>query len=76
VQVPGYQLSNFLICSLLYVGISRRLFMLTNVLKDAFVPRDNNAQLAQNAAVMAFSAIVLYVASYALHLFLYPVSVA
>jgi hypothetical protein len=71
VQVPGHQLVNFLFCSLLYVGVSRRLFVLTNVLKDA-VAHSNKAQLAQNAFVMAFAALILYVAGFTLRMFIFP----
>jgi hypothetical protein len=70
-QIPGYQLGNFLLCSMMYVGVSHRLFTLTNTLKDAFVPHSDNAALARNAALMALALGLLYVGGVTLHLFAY-----
>lgn len=39
----------------MYVFISHRLFLLTNALKDAFIPHDDNRLLARNLAMLAVS---------------------
>ena len=70
-QIPGYQLGNFLICSLVYVGVSYRLFALTNTLKDAWVPHSDNATLARNGLLMALALGALYLAGTAVHLFVW-----
>jgi N-acetylneuraminate 9-O-acetyltransferase len=70
-QIPGYQLGNFLLCSLLYIGVSYRLFTLTNVLKCAFIPHSDNTMLAQNALLMLASAGALYLMAAGIHFFLY-----
>jgi N-acetylneuraminate 9-O-acetyltransferase len=75
VQMPGYPLANFLLCSLLYIGVSHRLFILTNTLKNAFVPHDDNAKLGRNAVLIAACAAVLYVVAWPLHSFLYSATV-
>ena len=36
-----------------YVFVSHRLFLLTNVLKDAFIPHDDNRLLARNLILLA-----------------------
>lgn len=71
VQIPGYPLGNFLLCSVLYVGASHRLFTLTNVLKSSFVPHDDNRILGRNIILMTLCAGALYVAAAALHSFVY-----
>jgi hypothetical protein len=71
VQIPGYQLANFLVCSLIYVGVSYRLFNLTNTLKDSFVPHSNNSALARNAILMAAALAALYVAGLVIRLFVW-----
>ena len=71
VQIPGYQLGNFLLCSLMYVGVSHRLFTLTNTLKDAFVPHSDNAALLRNTVLMVLALGLLYVGGVVLHLFAY-----
>jgi hypothetical protein len=70
-QIPGYQLGNFLICSLMYIGVSYRLFTLTNVLKGAFIPHSDNATLARNSLLMLVSAMALYLMAAGIHFFLY-----
>ncbi|GBF88415.1 CAS1 domain-containing protein [Raphidocelis subcapitata] len=50
--VPGYPLLNFAICTALYVFVSHRLFLVTNALKDAVVPHDNNRTLLRNIILM------------------------
>ena len=70
-QIPGYQLGNFLLCSMIYVGVSHRLFTLTNTLKDAFVPHSDNSALARNTVLMALSLGLLYMFGLALHMFAY-----
>ena len=50
VLVPGYPLVNFFFCTVLYVVVSKRMFDVTNTLKNACVPLHDNKQLASNAA--------------------------
>ena len=50
--VPGYPLLNFAACTALYVYVSHRLFVLTNALKDAAVPHDDDRRLARNGALL------------------------
>ena len=48
--VPGYPLLNLMVCSYIYIGISHRIFDVTNVLKSACIPsKADNATLANNA---------------------------
>jgi N-acetylneuraminate 9-O-acetyltransferase len=70
-QITGYPLANFLLCSILYIGASYRLFNLTNVLKSVFVPHDDIRMLGRNILLMAISAGVLYVAAGVFHTFIY-----
>ncbi|KDD71801.1 hypothetical protein H632_c4376p0, partial [Helicosporidium sp. ATCC 50920] len=49
VLLPGYPLCNFALVTALYVFVSHRLFLVTNVLKDALVPHDDNRMLVRNA---------------------------
>ncbi len=48
-----------------YVYVSYRLFELTNALKNALVPHDNNYQLLRNAIMMAVAGGVIYATSFA-----------
>jgi hypothetical protein len=56
--VPGYPLINFAVCTAMYVFVSHRLFLLTNALKDAFIPHDDNALLARNLLLLALALVV------------------
>jgi hypothetical protein len=71
VQVPGYPLCNFLICSVLYVYAAFRLFNLTNSLKNAFVPHNDNATLLRNTILMALSALIMFLVGMVLHAIVY-----
>ena len=46
--IPGYPLLNFLMCSYIYVGISHRVFEVTNVLKSSCIPSKDDGALAHN----------------------------
>lgn len=46
--IPGYPLINFGVCSIIYVGISQRVFTITNDLKNSCVPNGNNKMLMHN----------------------------
>jgi len=46
--VPGYPLLNFLLCSYIYIGISHRVFHVTNVLKDSIIPSKDHIALTHN----------------------------
>ncbi len=67
VLVPGYPLVNFLAATAVYVFVSKRVFDLTNALKNACVPLNDNKLLAHNAAVGAALALGLYVVAAVLH---------
>ena len=71
VQVPGYPLCNFLLCSVLYVFAAFRLFNLTNTLKNAFVPHNDNPTLLRNTILMALSAAAMLLVGILLHAMLY-----
>jgi hypothetical protein len=60
VLVPGYPLVNFFFCTALYVLVSKRMFDVTNTLKNACVPLHDNKLLAANAAVGAAVAVSLW----------------
>jgi hypothetical protein len=47
--VPGHPMLNFALCTALYVGVSKRVFAITNDLKVACVP-DDSRQIGLNAA--------------------------
>lgn len=70
-QIPKYPLLNFLLVSVLYVGVSHRLFMLTNVLKTNFVPHNDDKLLGRNVALMCICSLALYTSAYVLHSFMY-----
>jgi N-acetylneuraminate 9-O-acetyltransferase len=73
VQIPGYQLGNFLLCSLMYIAVSHRLFDLTNTLKNSLVPHSDNVLLARNAILMAACMGALYTVAATIHMFVYQV---
>eukprot|EP00951_Prasinocladus_malaysianus_P021589 scaffold178693_cov34-Prasinocladus_malaysianus.AAC.1 len=50
--VPGYPMMNFMVVTALYVFVSYRLFLLTNILKQAAVPGRDAYKVAVNGAVM------------------------
>ncbi len=60
VFIPGYPLLNFALVTALYVFTSHRLFELTNALKNAAVPHNNNALLLRNTILMAGAGAVLW----------------
>lgn len=59
--IPGYPLLNFMICSYIYIGISHRIFEVTNVLKTMCVPRESKdvARASMNAGVFLTAAFSL-----------------
>ena len=50
--IPGHPMLNFALCTALYVGVSKRVFAVTNDLKIACVP-DDARQIGLNAAFAA-----------------------
>ena len=48
-MIPGYPLLNFVVATIAYLGISRRVFVLTNVLKAMCVPT-NSQKIRAHAA--------------------------
>ncbi len=66
VLVAGYPLVNFLFCTALYVAVSKRMFDVTNALKNACVPLHDNAQLASNAAAGLAVGVCLWLLAFGL----------
>jgi hypothetical protein len=66
VLVPGYPLVNFFFCTALYVLVSKRMFDVTNALKNACVPLHDNKLLAANAAAGGAVAACLWLLALAL----------
>jgi hypothetical protein len=66
VVAPGYPLVNFLFCTAGYVLVSKRMFDVTNTLKNACVPLHDNKALASNAAVGAAVAVCLWLLGFGL----------
>ncbi|TVT97638.1 hypothetical protein EJB05_57088, partial [Eragrostis curvula] len=46
--IPDYPLLNFMLTTMIYILISYRVFTLTNLLKEAFIPTRDNRRLYQN----------------------------
>ena len=65
-QLPGYPLANFMLTSVMYIAISRRLFVLTNVLRSAWIPHSADTALLHNLLSMAAVGAVLCGAAFAL----------
>ncbi|GAB4818564.1 hypothetical protein N2152v2_005610 [Parachlorella kessleri] len=59
VLLPGYPLLNFALVTAIYVILSYRLFHVTNDLKLAVVPHDDNRLLLRNAVVAAVAGTVV-----------------
>lgn len=70
--VPGYPLVNFGVVSALYIFLSHRMFDLTNTLKNAFVPHDDNRKLLRNTIIMGLLGVAAYVPGYVLTQFADP----
>ena len=64
--IEGYPLVNFLCATGVYVLVSKRMFEVTNSLKNACVPLADNKLLAANAALGCALALGLYVVAAAL----------
>ena len=48
--LPGYPLLNFMVCSYIFIGISHRIFDVTNILKSACIPSNGSREvMIQNA---------------------------
>jgi hypothetical protein len=60
VLVPGYPLVNFIAATALYVFVSKRMFEVTNTLKNACVPLTDNRLLYSNMAAGALVLVVFY----------------
>lgn len=65
VLVPGYPLVNFLAATALYVFVSKRMFDITNTLKNAHVPLADNARLLSNAVAGAAALAAVWLLSLA-----------
>ncbi|KAI9387295.1 hypothetical protein POPTR_010G148500v4 [Populus trichocarpa] len=58
--IPDYPMLNFMLTTSIYIGVSYRLFDLTNTLKTAFVPSKDNKRLTNNIITAAAVSSVLY----------------
>ncbi|KAJ3685036.1 hypothetical protein LUZ61_014200 [Rhynchospora tenuis] len=58
--IPDYPMLNFMLTTTIYVLISYRVFDLTNILKNAFVPSRDNKRLVQNLTAGILIALSLY----------------
>eukprot|EP00250_Pteridium_aquilinum_P010580 c19490_g1_i1 orf=915-2528(+) len=64
--IPDYPMVNFLLTSAIYLLVSYRLFELTGILKNAFVPHKDNKKLFQTAAGGLTAFFALYAVSFLL----------
>ncbi|XP_034910584.1 protein REDUCED WALL ACETYLATION 2 isoform X1 [Populus alba] len=62
--IPDYPMLNFMLTTSIYIGVSYRLFDLTNTLKTAFVPSKDNKRLTNNIITAAAVSSVLYSMSF------------
>uniref|UniRef100_A0A7N2LWZ4 Cas1p 10 TM acyl transferase domain-containing protein n=1 Tax=Quercus lobata TaxID=97700 RepID=A0A7N2LWZ4_QUELO len=62
--IPDYPLLNFMLTTSIYVVISYRLFELTNTLKTAFVPSEDNKRLTHNIVTAVAVSSVIYSLSF------------
>eukprot|EP00258_Populus_trichocarpa_P049497 XP_024465516.1 protein REDUCED WALL ACETYLATION 2 isoform X1 [Populus trichocarpa] len=62
--IPDYPMLNFMLTTSIYIGVSYRLFDLTNTLKTAFVPSKDNKRLTNNIITAAAVSSVLYSLSF------------
>lgn len=60
--LDGYPLVNFMLATLIYVLISKKVFDITNVLKNACVPLQDDALIARNTVTAGVVGVVLVVA--------------
>ncbi|KMZ67515.1 O-acetyltransferase, putative, expressed [Zostera marina] len=62
--IPNYPMLNFMLTSVIYIAISHRLFQVTNTLKSAFVPSQDDKRLLHNMIAGASVALSLYSLSF------------
>ncbi|TVU06923.1 hypothetical protein EJB05_46959, partial [Eragrostis curvula] len=61
--IPDYPLLNFMLTTMIYILISYRVFTLTNLLKEAFIPTRDNRRLYQNFLAGITISLCLYCCS-------------
>ncbi|XP_062225087.1 protein REDUCED WALL ACETYLATION 3-like isoform X2 [Phragmites australis] len=69
--IPNYPLLNFMLTTTIYLLLSYRMFKLTNVLKEAFIPTKDNNGLYQNF----IAGIVIFVCLYCCSLVLLKIPI-
>lgn len=67
-----YPLINFGVCTMVFVGISYRLFHLTNQLRVVMIPSNNNKLLATNLCFWSGFLSLLYIVGYAIKMMYQP----
>ena len=69
VYIPGYPLLNFALATIIYLGVSFRLFAITNVLSGFFLPQDKVKAVSNMIGVvviLALAAVAAFVLRFAL----------
>ncbi|ONK78755.1 uncharacterized protein A4U43_C02F22080 [Asparagus officinalis] len=66
--IPNYPMLNFMLTTAIYVAVAHRIFELTNVLKLAFIPRDNKRLMSNVTSAASFCATLYFSAWLLLYL--------
>jgi len=66
VLIPGWYWTNFVLISAVYVFISLRVFQITNLLKDAVIPKDSAIEILKRLALICATIGAFYAAGFLL----------